>query len=49
MDISTWYNKWIVNDGTLIPQVDGDFPLASLRVSDSMLHDRKECNLPFLQ
>jgi len=37
------------NDITLIPQIDGDFPLVDLRVSGCMLHDRKEWNLPFLQ
>jgi len=48
-DILVWYNKWIANDVTLIPHVDGDFPLADLRVSGCMLHDRKEWNLPLLQ
>jgi len=48
-DISIWYNKWIANDVTLIPHVDGDFPLANLRVLDCKLHDDKEWNLPFLQ
>jgi len=32
-DISVWYIRWIANDVTLIPHVDGDFPLADLRVS----------------
>jgi len=31
-DISVWYNKWIATDVTLILHVDGDFPLADLRV-----------------
>jgi hypothetical protein len=48
-DISVWYNKWIANDVTLIPHANGDFPLADLRVSDCMIHNRKEWNLPFLQ
>jgi len=47
-DISVWYNKWIANDVTLISQVDGDFSLVDLRVSDCMLLDRKEWNLTFL-
>jgi len=41
-DISVWYSKWIANDVTLIPHANGDFPLANLKVSDCMLHDRKE-------
>ena len=48
-DISVWYNKCIGNDVTLIPHVEGDFPLAGLKVSDCMLHYRMEWNIPFLQ